>query len=654
MSRPPVIEKIRAEELYGWAEEEALGRNVVDVTPTEASKEQAAEIMAHLRNGERWKGEFPVRRRDGSTFPAIVSNTPLQDEDGNLTAIIGVTTDITGRKRMEEELRASEARYRSLYHSIRDALLVTDAERNITDCNAAFTQLFGYPLDEIKGKKTRYVYENEEEFKQLGTAIQDHIGDPQFLMTVNYQKKSGEVFPGETNVFYLRDEDDKIQGFIGLIRDVTDRVRTEAALQWQADVDAALAEISQALLTRKSTEDISRLVLEHAQQLTSSAFGYVGHIDPETGYLICTTMTHEIWDVCEVEDKDIVFEQFGGLWGWVLDHKESLMTNAPPEDPRSSGTPEGHIAIERFVSAPAMIGDELVGQIALANPGRAYEERDLGLTERLANIYALAIQRARAERQLEAYSEQLEEMVRERTRALRDAQERLLRRKKLAMLGQLAGSISHELRGPLGTIKNSTYFLQLALEDVSPDVQETLEILNEEIARSEAIISSMLDFARTETPNRQPVNINGLVEEALPRVEMPGTIKVELDLDDALPAVAADPEQLLRVFENLIKNAVEAMPEGGQMRIESDAILDEDDEPDRVELVFSDTGVGIREEDLAKIFEPLFSTKESGTGLGLALVQALVDAHGGSVEIETQVGEGSTFTVILPIDEEEM
>jgi signal transduction histidine kinase len=437
---------------------------------------------------------------------------------------------------------------------------------------------------------------------------------------------------------------------IGVTTDISQRKKMEEAQQWEAAVNASMAEISQALLTMESTEEISQLVLDHAQQLTGSTFGYVGHIDPETGHLICTTMTHEIWDVCEVEDKDIIFEEFGGLWGWVLDHREPLMTNQPSEDQRSSGTPEGHISINRFVSAPAMIGDELVGQIALANPGRPYEERDLRLTERLANVYALAVQHARTERRLEAYSEQLEEMVKERTQELREAQERLLRRKKLAMLGQLAGSVSHELRGPLGSIKNSAYFLQLALEDPAPDVQETLDILNEEIARSETIIDSMLDFARTETPNRQPVSANVLVENALNRVKVPDTIDVELNLEDTLPTVAADPKQLLGVFENITKNAVEAMPEGGKLRVKSNTVRDANEEPVQVEIAFADNGVGITEKDLERVFEPLFSTKEGGTGLGLPLAQALVEAHGGSITVKSRVGEGSTFTVLLPVE----
>jgi PAS domain S-box-containing protein len=131
------------------------------------------------------------------------------------------------RKQIEKSLRASKKKYQALYNSIRDAILVADTDRRITDCNPAFTDLFGYTLDEIKGKKTSYIYENEEQFEKLGRALKRHGDDSRLISTVNYQKKSGEIFPGSTNVFYLRDQEGNIQGFIGLIRDTSEQKQAE-------------------------------------------------------------------------------------------------------------------------------------------------------------------------------------------------------------------------------------------------------------------------------------------------------------------------------------------------------------------------------------------------------------------------------------------
>jgi diguanylate cyclase (GGDEF)-like protein len=186
------------------------------------------------------------------------------------------------------------------------------------------------------------------------------------------------------------------------LQERAERKRIEEELLWELSVNTAIAELSSALLAERlfSIDDISNLVLEHAKRLTQSIFGYVGYIDPDTGYLVSFTLTRDVWDQCEVKEKSIIFKKFSGLWGWVLKNKKTLLTNTPSEDPRSTGIPSGHIPIHRFLSAPALIGENLVGQIALANSERDYTERDLQFVKRLASVYAIAIQRKRAEEKL--------------------------------------------------------------------------------------------------------------------------------------------------------------------------------------------------------------------------------------------------------------
>lgn len=197
-----------------------------------------------------------------------------------------------------------------------------------------------------------------------------------------------------------RDRNGNVIEYEGIILDITERKAALKALKRQTDVETAVAELSRALLQSAPIEDISGLVLKHAKWLTGSTLGYVGHIEPSTGHLVCPTMTGEVWERCRVRDKDIVFSEFGGLWGWVLDHREPLLTNTPSDDPRSSSVPDGHLPIDRFLSVPALADGELVGQIALANAPEDYDERDLAVVERFAGLYALAVQRNRALRAL--------------------------------------------------------------------------------------------------------------------------------------------------------------------------------------------------------------------------------------------------------------
>ena len=230
----------------------------------------------------------------------------------------------------------------------------------------------------------------------------------------------------------------------------------------------------------------------------------------------------------------------------------------------------------------------------------------------------------------------------------KEMQEKLVRSERLAVLGQLAGGVGHELRNPLGAIKNAAYFLNMALEQPEPEVKETLDILEREVATSERIVSSLLGFARPKPPTRRKVALNEVVQEILSCTPVPEKIKVVRQLDKSLPAIMADPDQLGQVFSNIIRNAIQAMPEGGRLLVKSEVVT-----PGwRVAVSFTDTGVGIPPEEQQRVFEPLFTTKAKGIGLGLAFTKTLVKGHGGTIEVLSKVGKGSTFTVRLPIDEE--
>lgn len=185
-----------------------------------------------IEKNKKYDIEFPINPADRSPKKIISAKAELEkDKQGKPMRIMGVLQDITQQKQAEEAIHQFGTKYRSLFDSIRDAIIVADTNRNIIDCNLAFTSTFGYNLDEIIGKQTVYVYEKEEEFNELGKALKEHYGNSPFLKTVNYKKKSGEVFPGETGIYYLKDADGLVTGFIGLIRDITERLKAEINLR---------------------------------------------------------------------------------------------------------------------------------------------------------------------------------------------------------------------------------------------------------------------------------------------------------------------------------------------------------------------------------------------------------------------------------------
>lgn len=232
--------------------------------------------------------------------------------------------------------------------------------------------------------------------------------------------------------------------------------------------------------------------------------------------------------------------------------------------------------------------------------------------------------------------------VSEQQRVREAAEDRVLRAEQLSTLGTLASAIGHELRNPLGIIRNAARSLARRAEEPER-VRRLAATMEAEVQRAMKIITDLLDYARVRAPRRHPVGIPGLVEETLYRVGVPEAIRVERSLSPDLPLVLLDGQQMAQVLENLIRNAVEAMPEGGFIRVEGRA------SEGWLDLRVSDNGPGIPPADLGRIFEPLFTTKTTGTGIGLAISRRLVEAHGGTLTARTTPGEGASFTIRVPL-----
>ena len=274
----------------------------------------------------------------------------------------------------------------------------------------------------------------------------------------------------------------------------------------------------------------------------------------------------------------------------------------------------------------------------------------LRVPKKIAGIIATGIREEEEEEEEELILLAIEDIT-ERKKAydeLKETRERLIRSEKLAVLGKLAGIVGHELRNPLGVIRNSVYFLRLKLAGAVQDekIKRHLDILDEEVAASDRIITDILTFSRAKIPELALVDIPEIIQASLEKLKVPANIEVTRQFEPGLPRIQADEAQLRQVFSNIMVNAIQAMPGGGRLTI-SAGKMDE-----FIELDFTDTGEGISKENLEKIFEPLFSTRMQGTGLGLTVCQDIVEAHKGNISVESEVGKGTKITIKLPITKE--
>jgi signal transduction histidine kinase len=393
-----------------------------------------------------------------------------------------------------------------------------------------------------------------------------------------------------------------------------ERQASHAVAQMQALVQASLA-----LTTELSLERVLQTIAEVARDVLHARYAALGVIN-ESGTGLSQFLTAGVDDDTKRAIGPLPTGK--GVLGLLIRERRPIRMRALAAHAHSTGFPANHPPMDSFLGVPIMVRDKAYGNLYVTEKQGAEEfsDADESVALMLASQAAIAIENAYA------------------FQALHEAQEELVRKEKLATLGQLAGGVGHELRNPLGVIKNSVYYLNMILPQ-DAKIQKHLGILDREVANSNRIVTELLDFARVKAPVRETASLVTIVRAALERLPLPDTVTVRLEPDESTPAVLVDPQQVGQVVLNFLLNAVQAMPDGGTMTVS----VGQDDAT--VFAAVEDTGVGVPPENLAKIFQPLFTTKAKGIGLGLALARDLADANGGRITIESTVGRGTRFAL---------
>jgi two-component system NtrC family sensor kinase len=280
--------------------------------------------------------------------------------------------------------------------------------------------------------------------------------------------------------------------------------------------------------------------------------------------------------------------------------------------------------------------------------------------ELAASFNAMTAALRNSRRELREWGRTLEEKVEKRTRELRVAEAEAARGEKLASVGLLAAGIAHELNNPLTGILTFSHLIREKMPEGSPEAED-LDLVIRETKRCAAIIRRLLDFAREKTPEKKYHDLNQIVEDTARIIDRPAQVRdieITLDLDRDMPPVWVDADLVKQVIMNMLVNAQHAIEEKGSITIRTRRVPEAAGPEPRagsasmVEISIIDTGCGIPKANLQRIFDPFFTSKEmgKGTGLGLSVSHGIVSAHGGTIKVESTLGEGSTFHVCLPVD----
>ncbi len=252
-------------------------------------------------------------------------------------------------------------------------------------------------------------------------------------------------------------------------------------------------------------------------------------------------------------------------------------------------------------------------------------------------------ERKSAQESLVRLNSELEGRVEERTKELKDAIKKMVQQEKLVVIGKLARSISHELRNPLGVISNSIYFLNIRISTPDEKIKKHLAIIQEQSMRATKIISDLLDVTQMKPRECCRVDLHPLLKETLDLIPAPENVVIRTRYAPVLPDVFVDPRMVQQAFLNIITNAFQAMIDGGELEIKTSI------QGDMIDVAIKDTGVGIPKENLPRLFEPLFSTKVNGIGLGLTIAKEIIEGINGRINVDSTLGVGSTFTIKIPV-----
>ena len=502
--------------------------------------------------------------------------------------------EITKREHAESEIRRLSQFLESIIDNADVWLNVLDQNSRVRTWNKAAEEISGYSRDEVVGgdKIWEWLYPDEQYRKRttqtIERIIQNELHEENFETTI--KRKDGQIRIISWNSRSLFDVNHSPIGSVAIGLDVTEQVRLREELD-------------------RYSKHLEELVTERTMSLQESQ--------------------ERLNTIIQASPEGIVITDQSGI---IIDCNPAALRHYTSRDQLV-----GKSAMELIAGK-----DRELVSILFAKIAEAGSIRDLGYTvcgekgqEFPASISASVIKDAGGIPV--AYIAIIKDLTEQN-----EMQERLRKAERMAVIGETAAMVGHDLRNPMQGISGAVYMLKTQECNLSENGKEMLHVIEDAVGRSDKIVNDLLDYSRELHLDVYPSNVKSLIDQSLASMKIPKNVNV-INLTEEQATVEVDIEKMKRVCINLMKNAVDAMPNGGTLTITNREFNG------NLSVSFADTGEGIRKEVLAKIWTPLFTTKAKGMGYGLAIVKRFVEAHGGSVSVDTNPGEGSTFTIRLPL-----
>tara|TARA_R110002096_G_scaffold42144_35_gene113872 strand:- start:3698 stop:6031 length:2334 start_codon:yes stop_codon:yes gene_type:complete len=526
------------------------------------------------------------RHEDDSTVWVRCYGIAIRDAEGKPRRMLGVHNDVTATLQAAE--RVSDEHFRAFFEDSAVGAVYLDSQGRLSRVNDRYCEITGYSREELLGMVPSDL-DHPDDIEADKRKVQRFFEgkDPVYIQEKRYLRKDGNFVWVHITASRICDESGKILAVAGIVQDITARKHAEQGLR------ESLAQF--------------RGTFENA------AVG-MAHVAPDGHWL---QVNERFCEIVGYSREELITKMFSDITH--PDHRE-----ADWEQSRRvlSGEIPNYSSDKRYIRKD---GSAVWIRITVSLMRRPDGEPE----------YFIAVMRDIDARK------QAELKLEESLRSLREAQDELVRNERLATLGQLAGGVAHELRTPLTVLRNAVYYLEKTAAPGDPIMREVLDEMQRAIGSSDHIIGEMLDFVREPACEVSLFPIGETIDRALDLVPVPESIRLEGPEGEGEAEVHGNPEQITRILTNLIQNAVQAMPDGGALEICVSR------ESEKVSVEVRDTGGGIPEENLEKVFDPLFTTKTKGIGLGLAVSRRYAELNQGGLSVQSTPGTGATFRLVL-------
>jgi PAS domain S-box-containing protein len=612
--------------------------------------------------------------------------------------------EIAERRQAEEELLKTKEHLDNIIESSVDCIVVTDSKGNITRVNKSFMELIDYVEEEILGKHTTQFSPFDEgtyesvtgELVEIKKKFFDDARDMASRLREEgkvsnwercFMRKDRKLVPVEVNMFFLYNEKREVTGAVGIIRDITERrrakeekARIDASLENKVTELSIMNEIGEVLLSTRKLDEILHMILIGATAYQALGFNRAflflvngegnvlegevatGSLNREEAYRIWDSLSHE-----NLSLKELVKSRYGQLsredepinnlvkqMKIPLQGTDSIFSQAVYEK-KYFGIVNGRenplidkdfinlLGTDSFALVPLVSRGKSLGVLLADNfiNQKPIGDEDVVHLRAFAHHASLAIENAHLYKSLEEKIDELNYAYNE----LQENRDKLIRYERLSAVGEVAAKLTHEIRNPLVSIGG--FARRILKKDHDEELnRKYVKIIVEEIGRLENILTDVLYFAKPAVPRCETVDLNRIIKNALEVMGMEiekNNVTLEQRLDYNLPVLWLDENQIRRVLINLIRNATQAMPDGGAITVSTVY----DDQWVRVDI--ADTGVGVSEEDADKLFDAFFTSKSTGSGLGLTVSAQIVSNQGGTIEVQKRIPKGTIFTINLPV-----